>query len=348
MVSLLQWTQSAVDWRRRDRAPVVVGPKGFIIDASVLSLILRHGVPLVALLICAGEIGVPTGIPAEVALMLAGAYAVHSVPQLIGAVALVSVADLTGTTTLHLVARTGGVRLVDRFISNHGGGRAGLMAQWRRRLGDRDVLVVFVVRLLPLVRMYIAIGSGLMRIRVRHFLMGAAPAAVIWAGSPVVLGYLFQSRVQSFATHYTRATHLILILLPGVGLISLVLWWIRRGQSMRSKLHRGRSLFGFGVALVAVAYVVRTAWIAEKASDHGRIVLPYPLLVFWLALLGGLAAALLGVAIADARQAHRAHPAAPRPPRPVAAEIATTLLWVLLVASIGASVVVIELRYPAI
>jgi hypothetical protein len=57
---------------------------------------------------------------------------------------------------------------------------------------------------------------------------------------------------------------------------------------------------------------------------------------------------LLGVAIADVRQAHRARPAVPRPPRPVAAEIATTLLWVLLVASVGASVVVIELRYPAI
>jgi alkaline phosphatase len=347
----MERARSAIDRRRRDRAypvPDDFGPKGFIIDASVLSLILRHGVPLVALLICAGEIGVPTGIPAEVALMLAGAYAVHSVPQLIGAVALVSLADLTGTTTLHLVARTGGVRLLDRFVSNHGGGRAGLMAKWRRRLGDRDVLVVFVVRLLPLVRMYIAIGAGLMRIRLRNFILGAAPAAVIWAGSPVVLGYLFRSRVQSFATHYTRATHLILILLPLVGLFSLMLWWIRRGPSLRSRLHRGRYLLGFAAALVAVGYVVRTAWITEKASDHGRILLPYPLLVFWLALLGGLALALLGVAIDDVRQAHHAKPTPLRPARPLAAEIATTLLWVLLVASVGAAVIVIELRYPAI
>jgi hypothetical protein len=178
--------------------------------------------------------------------------------------------------------------------------------------------------------------------------MGSAPAAVIWAGSPVVLGYLFRSRVQSFATHYTRATHLILILLPLVGLFSLMLWWIRRGPSVRSKLHRGRYLLGFAAALVAVGYVVRTAWITEKASDHGRIVLPYPLLVFWLALLGGLAIALLGVAIADVRQAHHAKPIATRPARSPAVEIATTLLWVLLVASVGAAVVVIELRYPAI
>jgi len=314
----------------------------------VLSLILDYGVPLVAVLIFAGELGVPTGIPAEVALLLAGAYAVHSLLGLMAGVALVAVADLLGTTILHLAARTGGVRLLDRILPGHAAGREAMMAPWRRRLGGHDAVVVFVVRLLPLVRMYIAIGSGLLCIRVRHFLLGAAPAALLWAGTPLVLGYVFRADVRGFAAHYTRASHAFLILLPAVGLVSGLVWWIRRGQSLRGRLRRGRSGVGLLAVLATVAYVVKTAWVNELAADRGRVVLPFPLLTIWLLLLGVLAIALLGVAFVDLRTAGRARGRHVLSTRALAAEVATTLLWVGLVGGVGAVVTMIELRYPAL
>jgi len=88
-------------------------------ESSILPLILHYGVPLVALMLFAGEIGIPTGIPMEITLLLAGAYAVHSLPELLFGLALVTVADLSGTTLLHLVARTGGVRLLTRLLHRH-------------------------------------------------------------------------------------------------------------------------------------------------------------------------------------------------------------------------------------
>jgi hypothetical protein len=77
------------------------------IDTTILSLIAHYGLPLVALIVCAGELGFPTGVPVEIALLLTGAYAIHSVPMLLVGVILVAAADLLGTTSLHLIMRTG-------------------------------------------------------------------------------------------------------------------------------------------------------------------------------------------------------------------------------------------------
>src|SRR5262249_13189385 len=73
-----------------------------------MDFVVSHGVPLVALLVFITELGVPTGIPFEVALLLAGATAVHSLQGLVTAVAIVALADLAGTTTLFLIRRSGG------------------------------------------------------------------------------------------------------------------------------------------------------------------------------------------------------------------------------------------------
>lgn len=320
--------------------------RGPAIDATVLSLILRHGVPLVALLIFAGELGVPTGIPAEVALVLAGAYAVHSLPGLVAGVALVAAADLVGTTVLHVAARTGGVRLLERFLPGREEGRAAMMERWRRRLGRHDAIVVFAVRLLPLVRMYIAIGSGLLRIRIRTFLFGAAPAALLWAGIPLVLGYRFRANVHGITERYTRASHAFLFLLPVVGLVTALAWWIRRGPSPRGRVHRGRAALGFLAVLATAAYVVKTALVNEWAADRGRAALPYPLLALWLTLLGLLTVALLVVAIDDLRTVLRVRDDQPRPGRAVAGEVSATLVWTGLIGTVGTVVTLLELRYP--
>ena len=54
-----------------------------MLHLSILPLIAQYGVFIVALLILVGELGVPTGVPAELALLLTGAYAVHSLKGLV-------------------------------------------------------------------------------------------------------------------------------------------------------------------------------------------------------------------------------------------------------------------------
>jgi membrane protein DedA with SNARE-associated domain len=297
-------------------------------------------------MVFAGELGIPTGVPVEVALLLAGSQLIDSPQELLAGVVLVSVADLLGATTLHLVARTGGVSLLARFAPHARTDKSGFLARWRDRIGGRDVALVFFGRLVPLVRMYVSAGTGLLRIPFRDFQLGAAPAAALWSGVPVVVGYLFRHDVDRFAARYTQLSHLLLDAVPAILLVGGLVWWVRRARSPRTRVRRGRSALGLAAALATVAYLVETAWATQQASKEGVVSLPYPILLLWMALLGLFALALLGVALADLRAAFRTREEHAPFSRVVLGELATTLVWVGLLVVVGAIVTVIELRYP--
>ncbi len=298
-------------------------------------LVLHYGVFIVALMIFAGELGVPTGIPIEVALLLAGAYTIHSTPMLVLGLALVMVADILGTTTLYLVARTGGSRLLERLLRRHESRGAEVLARWRRRLGGHDALIVFVGRTLPLVRMYITIGTGLLRVRFRSFIVGASPAAVIWAGAPLALGFFFRGSVHDFVARYTLVSHLLLVILPILTGSTAIAWWIKRGRTLWVRIRRSRSVLGFVAALAVAAFLARIVW------QHGGIALPLSGMTSWVMALAGVGLGLLAVAIFDLRNAYawRDHH---RPlGQVVTLEVTTTLLWLGLIAS--ASTIMLEL-----
>jgi membrane protein DedA with SNARE-associated domain len=190
-----------------------------------MDFVLHHGVPLVALLVFITELGVPTGIPFEVGLLLAGATAVHTLPGLAAAVAVVAVADFLGTTTLFLVSRSGGQRLLMRLLCRLGAADA--LDRWRGRISRsarRNVAIVVGGRLLPLARMPFTVAVGLLRLPIRQFLLGATPGAVLWAGGPLTLGYLVRDRVDAVVRPIERASHLGLLVLPViVALVALPL-----------------------------------------------------------------------------------------------------------------------------
>lgn len=318
-------------------------------DASIQAMILSYGVPLVALMIFAGEIGVPTGIPIELALLLVGSHSIHSLPALLVALVLVTSADILGTMTLFLVARTGGVRLVSRFV-RHANDAAtnGRLDQWRRRLGGHDVVVVFVLRLLPLVRMWAAAGLGLARIRWRDFLLGAAPAALLWAGTPLTLGYIFRGNVQSFEARYTTVSQAILVAVPALLLFAIIAVWVRNGGSLQGRLRRARLAFGLAVGIGSVAYVIETVWRTPSAVDHGLLALPLPILVVWLVLLSVMALALLGMAYEDLQVERKAHQQRTPGSRLARAELVGTIAWLGLLVIVGTIVGMIEWQAPVL
>lgn len=307
-------------------------------------LILQYGVYLVALLIFAGELGVPTGIPAEVAMLLAGSYAIRSGTNLAWGVALVSAGDFVGTLLLHIVARTGGVHLL-RKLHIRREADAEITERWRQRLGGRDALAVFVTRLLPLVRMWATIGSGLIPIRLTSFVVGALPASVIWTGVPLVAGFVLRGSVRRFEEQYTGFSHIGLIVLPGISAGMAALWWTSRGKSPSGKLRRGRLVAGLAACAGAIYYVVRIAIRSDQAASHGSTFLPLPILVSWLALLMLAAIGLSAVAYEDIRAARAEivsdHPA----PR---LEVMSAVAWIFLVIALGATMTWMEFRYPAL
>ncbi len=319
------------------------------IDASIQAMILSHGVPLVALMIFAGEIGVPTGIPIEVALLLVGSHSIHSLTGLLVALVLVTMADILGTMTLFQVARTGGVRLVSRFVRRAKDAEAhGRLDRWRRRLGGHDVVVVFVLRLLPLVRMWAAAGLGLARVDRRDFLLGAAPAALLWAGTPLTLGYVFRGNVQSFEARYTSVSHAILVAAPALILFAIIAVWIRNGGSSRGGLRRARLALGLGVGVGSVAFVIETVWQTPSAVDHGLLALPLPILVVWLVLLGVIALALLWMAYEDLRVERATHHQHTLEARLAIGELVGTIAWLGLLIVVGTIVGLIEWQAPVL
>jgi membrane protein DedA with SNARE-associated domain len=313
-------------------------------------LIAHYGLPLLALMICAGELGLPTGVPIEMAILLTGAYVVHSVPMLVAGVILVAAADLLGTTTLHLIMRTGGVHLLDRLLSRHREKAEQTMDRWRARLAGRDTTVVFVGRIMPMIRMYITIGTGLLRIPFRNFITGAAPAAVIWSGTPLVVGYLIREHVLALQARYSTVSHVALTLMPLFGLITATAWWVRSGHSLHACLRRGRSALGFIAAVVTTGYLVMMVWKNDWALDHGSAGLPRPVLIGWVILLAALALVLIGFAYSDFRASspHWQRRQISTRGRLIANELLTTTAWLTLILAIATIVARIELYSPAL
>lgn len=197
------------------------------------ALIAQYGLILVAVIIFCGEIGLPTLIPGEIALLIAGSQIDHSLPALIAAVAVFGSVDVLATSTIHIVARTGGNRALLSVMRRLQPGaeqrHEEVVERWRQRLGGRDSAVVFVTRLIPMFRLYASITTGLIRIRLRHFFRGAVPAAYLWAATPLTLGYIFRGRIQGLESHFGLLMHGVVVASVLVFVVTAMIFGARRG-----------------------------------------------------------------------------------------------------------------------
>lgn len=179
--------------------------------------------------------GIPTGVPIMVVLLMAGAYLIGSLPWLAVAIVAVAAAELAGTVTLHLIARTGGVRLLERLPRERQERVNVAFDRWRGRLGGRDVAAIAVLRLIPFVRMGTTVGSGLLGTRLRDFVLGSAVAAVIWTGVPLSLGFAFRGQLETVEGYYAQTVATLPLLLGALSLV-LVIGVLARSAATRARL----------------------------------------------------------------------------------------------------------------
>ena len=173
--------------------------------------------------------------PIHVVLLLAGAYLVGSLPGLAVAIVAMAAAELAGTLVLHVIARTGGVRLLEHMASDRQDRVQATFDRWRGRLGGRDVAAIAVLRLIPFVRMGATIGTGLMGIRFRDFAIGAGISAVIWTALPLSLGYAFRSNVTTVEGYYESIVAALPMAL-GTALLILMVTVLGRSAATRARL----------------------------------------------------------------------------------------------------------------
>lgn len=170
----------------------------------------------------ASAAGVPTGVPIMVVLLMAGAYLVGSLPWLVLVILLIALAELSGTVLLHLIAKSGGGRLLDRLSSERQEQLNTTLDRWRGRLGGRDVAAIAVLRLIPVVRMGTTVGTGVIGIRLRDFVLGSVAAALIWTGLPLILGYTFRARLETLESYYAHTVSALPIVLGAMSLVLIV------------------------------------------------------------------------------------------------------------------------------
>lgn len=197
---------------------------------GVEGLIRHYGIVIAALLIFLTELGIPTGVPNEVVLVLAGSYAVHSSLEFGISLFVVTTADVLGTTSLYLLTRSGGHRLLRRLQRGERPPRHGRL---RHFVHQHDIAVIIVARSLPLVRMSVAISAGLMRIKRKHYVFGVIPGAIVWAGTPFTLGYLFRDHVRSLIDQDEAVSQAVLLALPVVILVAVTIWLLHRRKTAR-------------------------------------------------------------------------------------------------------------------
>lgn len=180
---------------------------------------MGYGLPLVTLVMFASATGLPTGVPIKLIMLFTGAYLVNSWQMLLPVILVMALAELGGTLVLHGVARTGGVKVLERIASDRQARVQASFEQWQRRLGGRDVAAITVLRLIPFVRMGTTVGAGLVGLKLRDFILGSAIAALIWAGIPLVLGYMFRANLSDLEAAYHAALGALPMTLGLLGLV---------------------------------------------------------------------------------------------------------------------------------
>ena len=180
---------------------------------------MGYGLPLVTLVMFASATGLPTGVPIKLIMLFTGAYLVNSWQMLLPVILVMALAELGGTLVLHGIARTGGVKVLERIASDRQARVQASFEQWQRRLGGRDVAAITVLRLIPFVRMGTTVGAGLVGLKLRDFILGSAIAALIWAGIPLVLGYMFRANLSDLEAAYHAALGALPMTLGLLGLV---------------------------------------------------------------------------------------------------------------------------------
>ena len=303
-------------------------------------ILAEYGVFLVALIIFAGELGFPTLVPGEIALLFAGAHFIHSVPALvIGAIAF-GLIDIVATSTIHVAARVAGNRLLLqllKYICPGDDRQRAMVERCRQRLHGRDSLVVLVTRLIPILRLYASVTTGLIRIRFRDFLLGAFPASMVWAATPLTAGYIFRRQIVGIEKQYGVMTYLIVASSVLMILLIVAGGWIRRAASPAATLCRLRLVVGLAVVSTLLARLLTLVLYAHRMAPATATTLSD-----WVGAAGLVALGLLWVATHDMQGIHK------REHRASGMGRHRGLVWINLLLTLSAVTVWESIHYPGL
>jgi membrane protein DedA with SNARE-associated domain len=188
---------------------------GFII-ATINSL----GYGGVVLLMAIESACIP--LPSEIIMPFSG-YLVHTGAMTLGWVAFFgALGCVLGSIVAYYAGAWGGRPLVVKYgkyilISHHD---LDLADRWFQRHGD---ITIFVGRLLPVIRTFIAFPAGISRMPMWRFVLYTFVGSFIWCWALAWVGMTLGDNWNTLGVYFHRFDALI-----GVILLAAVIWYVRR------------------------------------------------------------------------------------------------------------------------
>ncbi|MCL1925605.1 MAG: DedA family protein [Syntrophorhabdaceae bacterium] len=186
----------------------------------IIFVISGMGLPGIALLMAIESACIP--LPSEIIMPFSG-YLVFKGEHSLLAVSLAgAIGCVIGSIPAYYLGMYGGRPLIEKYgkyilMSSHD---LDLADRWFQRYGE---IIVFVARLLPVIRTFIAFPAGVARMNMTRFIIYTFAGSFPWCLGLAYIGMVLGENWPTLRVYFHRFDMLI-----GAVLIAGAVWWVRR------------------------------------------------------------------------------------------------------------------------
>lgn len=159
---------------------------------DVLYYIHTYGL-IVLFLVVVGEYCIP-GIPTGIVMPAAGIVAGQAHKGLIEVMLISLIAGVVGSIILYLVGYFLGTTLLEKLKIKHPKIESGI-EKTQRVMEEHSFIGIFICRLIPIVRTYVSLICGTVKVNFLKFMIFSIPGIFCWNFSGIVVGYLFGGKI---------------------------------------------------------------------------------------------------------------------------------------------------------
>ena len=200
---------------------------------ALLHLVRVHQFPALFLALLVEEMGVPLPAPGDLIMVYFASRHRDDPTSLLGALALGVLASTLGANVPYALARRFGDAVVHRAARWLDVDEAAV-ERGRRHLRERGALAVLLLRIIPGMRLPIALLAGGARVDALRYVMAVFGAAVVYWSVWILVGVLFGTAVDAAIERLQLRLLLPLVALLGIGFIVFRRIRARRSPSGRS------------------------------------------------------------------------------------------------------------------
>lgn len=180
--------------------------------------IIKYGYLAIFSLVFLQELGIPNPVPTELILLFAGYLASTGILDVKLAFITAIAGDLIGTTILCTIFYAFGHTILEKhpkWLPIH----KDKVDKLKSIISTKGKWGIFIWRLIPYIRGYASVASGLLGIPLKVFIPMAGLSAIIASGGYIIVGYLLGDRWEYFVEKIGGPTNIIIAVICTISLV---------------------------------------------------------------------------------------------------------------------------------